>query len=101
MWKNKTTLPKLLTIRQASEILNVRMETLRRWDKSGKLKAIKVNDRGDRRYDPKEKRAQEEVVKMKGKHEGSVEWWEKLTMRRGPDSEITMSWIYEEFNPNS
>ncbi|KKQ35692.1 MAG: binding domain protein, excisionase family protein, partial [Candidatus Woesebacteria bacterium GW2011_GWA1_37_7] len=43
---------KLLTIRQAAEILNVHIETLRRWDKSGKLKAIRVNDRGDRRYKP-------------------------------------------------
>ncbi len=45
-------LPKLLTIRQAAEVLNVHVETLRRWDKSGKLKAIRVNDRGDRRYKP-------------------------------------------------
>lgn len=49
-----STLPKLLTIRQAAEILNVHVETLRRWDKSGKLKAIIVNERGDRRYDPKD-----------------------------------------------
>ncbi|OQX51036.1 hypothetical protein B5M47_02330 [candidate division CPR3 bacterium 4484_211] len=47
-------LPKLLTIRQAAEVLNVHVETLRRWDKSGKLKAIIVNERGDRRYDPKD-----------------------------------------------
>jgi DNA-binding transcriptional MerR regulator len=40
----KKTLPKLLTIKQASEILNVHVETLRRWDKRGKLKAIRVND---------------------------------------------------------
>lgn len=54
MSKNKTTLPKLLTIRQAAEVLNVHVETLRRWDKSGKLKAIRVNDRGDRRYKPED-----------------------------------------------
>lgn len=47
-------LPKLLTIRQAAEILNVHVETLRRWDKGGKLKAIIVNERGDRRYDPRD-----------------------------------------------
>lgn len=47
-------IPKLLTIRQAAEILNVHVETLRRWDKSGKLKAVKINSRGDRRYDPKD-----------------------------------------------
>jgi len=54
MLKNKDELPKLLTIRQAAEILNVHVETLRRWDKRGKLKAIIVNERGDRRYDPKD-----------------------------------------------
>ena len=50
----KSDLPKLLTIRQAAEVLNVHIETLRRWDKSGKLKAIKVNERGDRRYRPED-----------------------------------------------
>jgi len=50
MPKTKNELQKLLTIRQATEVLNVHVETLRRWDRSGKLKAIRVNDRGDRRY---------------------------------------------------
>jgi len=54
MPKKNTTLPKLLTIRQAAEILNVHVETLRRWGKSGKLKAIRVNERGDRRYNPED-----------------------------------------------
>ncbi|MFH0748537.1 MAG: helix-turn-helix domain-containing protein [Candidatus Bathyarchaeota archaeon] len=55
-------LPKLLTIRQAAEILNVHVETLRRWDKNGKLKAIIVNERGDRRYKPKDL---EQIIKGK------------------------------------
>jgi len=50
MPKKNETLSRLLTIRQAAEILNVHVETLRRWDKAGKLKAIRVNERGDRRY---------------------------------------------------
>jgi len=54
MPKKNTTLPKLLTIRQAAEVLNVHVETLRRWDKRGKLKAIRVNERGDRRYKPED-----------------------------------------------
>ena len=41
---------KLLKIRQAAEMLGVNPETLRRWDKSGKLKAIIISERGDRRY---------------------------------------------------
>lgn len=43
-------LHKLLKIREAAEILNVNPETLRRWDRSGKLKAIIISQRGDRRY---------------------------------------------------
>ena len=54
MPKKNATLPKLLTILQAAEILNVHVETLRRWDKAGKLKAIRVNERGDRRYKPED-----------------------------------------------
>lgn len=54
MPKNKDELPKLLTIKQAGEVLNVHVETLRRWDKSGKLRAIRINKRGDRRYKPED-----------------------------------------------
>lgn len=41
---------KLLRIREAAQMLGVNPETLRRWDKSGKLKAIIISKRGDRRY---------------------------------------------------
>ena len=40
---------KLLTITQAAEILGISLDTLRRWDKSGKLVAIK-KDGGTHRY---------------------------------------------------
>jgi excisionase family DNA binding protein len=39
------------TIAQAAEFLGVHPETLRRWDRSKKLEAEKINKRGDRRYD--------------------------------------------------
>lgn len=45
---------KLLRIREAAELLGVNPETLRRWDKDGKLLAIKVSIRGDRRYKPED-----------------------------------------------
>ncbi len=41
---------KLLTIKQAAELLGIAPLTLRRWDKSGRLKAIRIGSRGDRRY---------------------------------------------------
>lgn len=42
---------KLLRIKKASELLGVTPLTLRRWDKNGRLKAIRVGSRGDRRYE--------------------------------------------------
>lgn len=41
---------KLLRIREAAEMLGVNPETLRRWDRNGKLPAVKISKRGDRRY---------------------------------------------------
>ena len=41
---------KLLRIREAAEMLGVNPETLRRWDRQGRLKAIKIGKRRDRRY---------------------------------------------------
>lgn len=41
---------RLLGVREAAEILNVNTETLRRWDNSGKLKAIKIGTGKHRRY---------------------------------------------------
>lgn len=40
----------LLRIKEAAKMLGVNPETLRRWDRSGKLKAIVISPRGDRRY---------------------------------------------------
>ena len=48
----------LLKIREAAQILSVNPETLRRWDRSGKLKAIIISKRGDRRY------REEDIVKL-------------------------------------
>ena len=45
---------KLLPIREASRILKVHKETLRRWDNSGKLKATRVGIRQDRQYKPED-----------------------------------------------
>lgn len=44
---------KLLRIRQAAEFLGVTPLTLRRWDGNGRLKAIRIGSRNDRRYERK------------------------------------------------
>lgn len=43
-------LPELLTVKEVSELLRVSPLTLKRWGKRGKLQAIRINSRGDRRY---------------------------------------------------
>lgn len=44
------TWPPLLKIKQVSQILSVSPWTLRQWDKKGKLVALRVGSRRDRRY---------------------------------------------------
>ncbi|QQG43374.1 MAG: helix-turn-helix domain-containing protein [Candidatus Daviesbacteria bacterium] len=61
MAEEKVKLPELLTIKQVAKILNVHPTTLRRWDKKGKLKAIRVGTRrgvGERRYH------REDIIKL-------------------------------------
>lgn len=43
-------LPDLLTVREVADLLRVSPLTLKRWGKRGKLSAIRINSRGDRRY---------------------------------------------------
>jgi excisionase family DNA binding protein len=43
-------LPDLLTISEVSGLLRVSPLTIKRWGKRGKLPAIRINSRGDRRY---------------------------------------------------
>ena len=52
------------SVRQASEFLGVHPETLRRWDKTGKLQAEKINKRGDRRYDLEKITQFKDMVKL-------------------------------------
>jgi excisionase family DNA binding protein len=43
-------LPDLMTIDEVAKFLRVSKITLKRWGKRGKLPAIRINQRGDRRY---------------------------------------------------
>jgi excisionase family DNA binding protein len=47
---NLDDLPDLLTVREVAEVLRVSPLTIKRWGKRGKLPAIRINSRGDRRY---------------------------------------------------
>lgn len=43
-------LPDLLTVKEVAAFLRVSPLTIKRWGKKGKLPAIRINSRGDRRY---------------------------------------------------
>lgn len=45
---------KLLRIREAAKILGVNPETMRRWDRDGSFKAIRIGKRGHRMYEESE-----------------------------------------------
>lgn len=45
-----TNLPDLLTVSEVAALLRVSTLTIKRWGKRGKLPAIRINSRGDRRY---------------------------------------------------
>lgn len=65
MAENKIRLPRLLNINQVAKILGVVPTTLRRWDNSGRLKAIRIGNKcgvGERRY------SREDIIKLIAKH---------------------------------
>jgi excisionase family DNA binding protein len=41
---------KLLTVKEVCEILHVHPNTLRRWSDLGRIKTLRITQRGDRRY---------------------------------------------------
>ena len=48
--QEKKEVSEVLTLQQASELLNCHPNTLRNWDRKGILKAIRFGTRKDRRY---------------------------------------------------
>lgn len=47
---DKTDIPELITLKEASRILKVHPNTLRLWDKNGVLNAIRIGVKRVRRY---------------------------------------------------
>ncbi len=45
-----TDFSELLTIKEASKLINVHPNTLRNWEKEGKIQAVRIGSRRDRRY---------------------------------------------------
>lgn len=52
--KNSQTLPELLTLKEACEVLKCHPNTLRQWDAKGILTAMRIGKKKMLRYDAKE-----------------------------------------------
>lgn len=64
--------PNLLSITEAAAILHVHPATLRRWDTEGQLKAVIINDRGDRKY------RQSEILEFLGTNPKIIKYAEPI-----------------------
>lgn len=43
-------IPELLTIKEAAQLIHVHPNTLRNWEREGKIQAVRIGSRRDRRY---------------------------------------------------
>jgi len=43
-----------LKAKEAAAVINIHINTLHRWTKEGRIKAYRIGERGDYRYDPKD-----------------------------------------------
>lgn len=63
---NQSDIPELLTLREAADILKCHPNTLRNWDRSGILKAVRIGTREDRRY------KKEDILKLLNQNYGKA-----------------------------
>ena len=47
---NGETMPQMLTVREVARILNIHVNTVRRWSDQGILMVYRITKRGDRRF---------------------------------------------------
>jgi excisionase family DNA binding protein len=65
---------KIISIGQAAKLLGVHVQTLRNWEKSGKLKPDSISPGGTRRYN------QEKILQLTGKELPNIEKDERITL---------------------
>lgn len=65
---------KIISIGQAAKLLGVHVQTLRNWEKSGKLKPDSISPGGTRRYN------QEKILQLTGKELPNIEKDERITI---------------------
>jgi excisionase family DNA binding protein len=73
---NYDHLSDMLTVREVARLLHVHPNTLRRWSNDGRIRAYRINRRGDRRF------KREEVDRFLAESDGQPNIWEEIMGRR-------------------
>jgi len=66
----------MLTVREVARLLHVHPNTLRRWSNNGKIRAYRINPRGDRRF------KREEIVRFLAELNGQGYDWQEAESRQ-------------------
>lgn len=97
--------PVFLTIQETSSLLHCHPNTLRMWDKSGLLKAVRIGNRGDRRYKKKDimKIVYGESKNIESKSTNSLQIIPEEVLERMSDAFIAFdsNWKYIYANKNA
>jgi len=66
----------MLTIRDVARLFHVHPNTLRRWSNEGRIRAYRINQRGDRRF------KREEIVRFLAELNGQSDAWQESKSRQ-------------------
>lgn len=69
---NGDQMSNMLTVREVAELLHVHPNTLRRWSNKGRIRAYRINPRGDRRF------KREEIVRFLKELNGHGDDWQEV-----------------------
>lgn len=66
----------MLTVREVARLFHIHPNTLRRWSNNGRVKAYRINPRGDRRF------KREEIAQFLAELNSQVDDWRKAEKRQ-------------------
>jgi excisionase family DNA binding protein len=73
---NGDNMSEMLTVQEVARLLHVHPNTLRRWNNKGRIRAYRINPRGDRRF------KREEITRFLTELNGQADAWKEVVSRQ-------------------
>jgi excisionase family DNA binding protein len=73
---NGDNMSEMLTVQEVARLLHVHPNTLRRWNNKGRIRAYRINPRGDRRF------KREEITRFLAELNGQADAWKEVVSRQ-------------------